>query len=127
MQKVSITPQPMSVEQAVHLFEALDATGREKFYQSLSDDDRDALYGEVTENLIARVHLTTKNRIDMNRNKARNRQRGAIVPDECHRAENDCLWRSAAWYILLGQVSASLLNNLSHMHPHFEALKEVSK
>lgn len=91
MHKVSITPQPMSVEQAVHLFEALDETGKEKFYQSLSDDDRDALYEQVTENLIARVPLTTKNRIDAERNKARNTQRGYIVPDECHRAENDCL------------------------------------
>ncbi|MXV82897.1 hypothetical protein F4Z98_05930 [Candidatus Poribacteria bacterium] len=127
MQKVSINPQPMSVEHAARLFEALDDTGREKFYRSLSDNDRDALYERVTQALIARVPLTTKNRIDAQRNKERNAQRGYILPDECHRAENDCLWRSAAWYVLLGQVSASLRSNLPHMRAHFDTLQEAEK
>lgn len=125
MQKVCITPQPMSVEQAARLFEALEDTGREKFYRSLSDDDRDTLYEQVTQNLIARVPLTTKNQIDTKLNKARNAQRGSVVVDESHRAENDCLWRSAAWYILLGQVSESLRKNLPHMRAHFDTLQEV--
>ena len=124
--KVSIKPQPMSFEHAERLFEALDATGREKFYRSLSDDDRDALYERVTHDLIARVPLTTKNRMDARLNKERNTRRGYIVPNEIHRAENECLWRSAAWYILLGQVSASLRKNLSHMQAHFDILEEVS-
>ena len=127
MQKVSIKPQPMSVEQATLLFEALDATGREKFYRSLSDAEKDALYTKATDNLIARVPLTTKNRIDAKMNKERNIRRGYIVVDEIHRAENECLWRSAAWYILLGQVSGSLRKNLSHMWAHFDALQEVEK
>ena len=125
MQKVSITPQPMSVEHAVRLFEALDVTGREKFYRSLSDDDKDALYEQVTQHLIARVDLTTKNRIDAKMNKARNTRRGYIIVDESHRAENDCLWRSAARYILLGNVCESLLKNLSDMRAHFDTLQEV--
>ena len=125
MQKVSIKPQPMSVEQATLLFEALDDTGRQEFYKSLSDDEKDAIYTKATDTLIARVHLTEKNRIDAKMNKARNTRRGYIVPDESHRAENECLWRSAAWYILLGQVSESLLKNLSHMRTHFDTLQEV--
>ncbi|MCY3743616.1 MAG: hypothetical protein OXH00_21595 [Candidatus Poribacteria bacterium] len=127
MQKVSIKPQAMSLEQATTLFESLDYTGRQEFYQSLSDDERDALYTKATDNLIARVHLTTKNRVDAKQNRERNRRRGYIVPDECHRAENDCLWRSAAWYVILGDVSASLLNNLSHMRGHFDALQEAEQ
>ena len=116
----------MPVEHASRLFDALDSTGREKFYRSLSDDDRDALYEQVTHDLIARVPLTTKNRMDAKLNKERNTRRGYIVPNEVHRAENECLWRSAAWYILLGQVSESLRKNLSHMQAHFDILKEVS-
>lgn len=140
MQKVSINPQPMAsdahhhadrdrvtseVEHAARLFEALNGTGREKFYRSLSDDDRDALYEQATHNLIARVPLTTKNRIDAKLNRERNTRRGYIVPNESHRAENECLWRSAAWYTLLGQVSESLRKNLSHMRAHFDTLQEV--
>ena len=122
MQKVSIKPQAMSLSQAVHLFESLNPTGRQEFYRSLDDDERDALYMQATDNLIASVHLTTKNRIDAETNKARNERRGHIVPDKCHIAENDCLWRSAAWRMLLGQVCESWLNQLSHMQPHFDAL-----
>ena len=44
MQKVSITPQAMQIKQSIRLFDALDATGRQEFYKSLSDDDKDALY-----------------------------------------------------------------------------------
>ena len=62
MQKVSIKPQAMQIKQAVRLFDALDSTGRQEFYKTLSDDDKDALYTQVTDNLIASVHLTTKNR-----------------------------------------------------------------
>ena len=64
MQKVSITPKPMSVQQAVRIFDALNPVGRETFYESLSDDEKDALYEQVTDTLIHSVHLTTKNRID---------------------------------------------------------------
>ena len=64
MQKVSIKPQALTIKQAVRLFDALDYTGRQEFYKSLSDDEKDALYEQVTDNLIASVHLTTKNRID---------------------------------------------------------------
>ena len=123
MQKLSITPQAMSVGQAVCLFESLDYTGRQEFYKSLSDDEKDALYEQATDNLIARVHLTTKNRIDAKVNRDRNKRCGYILPDECHTAENDCLWRSAAWYCILGHVSKSLLHNLSHMRDHFDALQ----
>ena len=122
MQKVSIKPQAMQIKQAVRLFDALDSTGRQEFYKTLSDDDRDALYTQVTDNLIASVHLTTKNRIDGKTNKDRNLRRGSIVPDACHRAENECLWRSVAWYFAMGHVSNSLLKNLSHMRAHFDAL-----
>ena len=108
MCKVSITPQAMTLSQAVHLFESLNPTGRHEFYALLTDDERDALYTQATDNLIARVHLTTKNRIDAQTNKARQKQRGYIVPDECHHAENECLWRSAAWRVLFGQVCESL-------------------
>ena len=80
---------------------------------------------QVTDNLIASVHLTTKNRIDGNTNKDRNQRRGSIVPDECHNAENECLWRSVAWYFAMGHVSKSLLNNLAHMRDHFDALQEA--
>ena len=62
MQKVSIKPQAMPLGQAVRLFEGLNATGRQEFYKTLSDDDKDALYTQVTDNLIASVHFTTKNR-----------------------------------------------------------------
>ena len=125
MQKVSIKPQAMQIKQAVRLFDALNATGRQEFYKSLSDDEKGALYTQVTDNLIASVHLTTKNRIDGKTNKARDRRRGYIVPDECHSAENECLWRSVAWYFAMGHVSNSLLNNLSHMRQHFDALQET--
>ena len=125
MRKVSIKPQPMSVERATLLFEALEDTGRQEFYKSLSDDEKDALYTKATDNLIARVDLREKNRIDAKMNKQRNTRRGYIVSDESHRAENQCLWRSAAWYILLGQVSESLRKNLSHMQAHFDALQEA--
>ena len=127
MQKVSIKPQALTIQQAVCLFDALNATGRQEFYKTLSDDDKDALYTQVTDNLIASVHLTTKNRIDGNTNKDRNDKRGYIVPDECHSAENDCLWRSGAWYFEMGHVSKSLLNNLSHMREHFDALQEAQE
>ena len=127
MQKVSIKPQAMQIKQAVRLFDALNATGRQEFYKTLSDDEKDALYEQVTNNLIASVHLTTKNRIDEKTNKDRNQRRGYIVPDECHIAENDCLWRSVAWYFAMGHVSKSLLNNISHMRQHFDALQEAEK
>ena len=125
MQKVSIKPQAVPLGQAVRLFEGLNATGRQEFYKTLSDDDKDALYTQVTDNLIASVHLTTKNRIDGKTNKDRNQRRGSIVPDECHNAENECLWRSVAWYFAMGHVSKSLLNNLAHMRDHFDALQEA--
>ena len=125
MQKVSIKPQAVPLGQAVRLFEGLNATGRQEFYKTLSDDDKDALYTQVTDNLIASVHLTTKNRIDGKTNKDRNQLRGSIVPDECHNAENECLWRSVAWYFAMGHVSKSLLNNLAHMRDHFDALQEA--
>ena len=86
---------------------------------------RTQLYTQVTDNLIASVHLTTKNRIDGKTNKDRNQRRGSIVPDECHNAENECLWRSVAWYFAMGHVSKSLLNNLAHMRDHFDALQEA--
>ena len=127
MQKVSITPQAKQIKQAVRLFDALNATGRQEFYKTLSDDDKDALYTQVTDNLIASVHLTTKNRVDAKTNKDRNRRCGYILPDECHSAENECLWRSASWYVIMGHVSKSLLNNLSHMREHFDALQEAEK
>ena len=127
MQKVSIKPQAMSLEQAVRLFDALNATGRQEFYKTLSDDEKDALYTQVTDNLIASVHLTTKNRVDAKTNKDRNRRCGYILPDECHSAENECLWRSVAWYFAMGHVSKSLLNNLSHMRQHFDALQETQE
>ena len=127
MQKVSIKPQAMQIKQAVRLFDALNATGRQEFYKTLSDDDKDALYTQVTDNLIASVHLTTKNRVDAKTNKDRNRRCGYILPDECHSAENECLWRSVAWYSAMGHVSKSLLNNLSHMRQHFDALQETQE
>ena len=127
MQKVSIKPQAMPLQQAVRLFDALDSTGRQEFYKTLSDDEKDAVYTQVTNTLIASVHLTTKNRIDGKMNKDRNVRRGYVVPDECHNAENECLWRSVAWYFAMGQVSKSLLNNLSHMREHFDALQEAEK
>ena len=127
MQKVSITPQAIQIKQSIRLFDALDATGRQEFYKSLSDDDKDAVYTQVTDSLIASVHLTTKNRIDGKTNKDRNVRRGYIVPDECHSAENECLWRSVAWYFAMGHVSKSLLNNLSHMRQHFDALQETQE
>ncbi len=127
MQKVSIKPQAMQIKQSIRLFDALDATGRQEFYKSLSDDDKDAVYTQVTDSLIASVHLTTKNRIDGKTNKDRNVRRGYIVPDECHSAENECLWRSVAWYFAMGHVSKSLLNNLSHMRQHFDALQETQE
>ena len=127
MQKVSIKPQAMQIKQAVRLFDALNATGRQEFYKTLSDDEKDALYTQVTDNLIDNVHLTTKNRIDGKTNKERDRRRGYIVPDECHSAENECLWRSVAWYFAMGHVSKSLLSKLSHMRQHFDALQETQK
>ena len=127
MTKVSIKPEAVSVEQATRLFDALDSTGRQEFYKSLSDDEKDALYDETTNNLIASIHLTTKNRVDAKTNTERNTRRGYIVPDECHRAENDCLWRSGAWYFIMGHVSKSLLNNLAHMRQHFDALQETQE
>lgn len=123
MNKVSIKPEAMTLSQAVHLFESLNTTGRQEFYRSLEDDERDALYYAATDNLIASVHLTTKNRIDAKADTARNTRRGYILPDTVHRAENDCLWRSSAWRILLGQVCESWLAQLPHLHPHFEALR----
>ena len=127
MQKLSIKPQPMPLQQAVRLFESLDYSGRQKFYKSLSDDEKDALYTQATDNLIASVHLTTKNRIDAKTNKERNRRCGYIVPDECHEAENGCLWRSGAWYFIMGHVTKELWENLTHMREHFDALKEVEQ
>ena len=127
MQKVSIKPQAMPLGQAVRLFDALDSTGRQEFYKTLSDDEKNALYTMATDNLIASVHLTTKNRIDGKTNKDRNVRRGYIVPDECHNAENECLWRSVAWYFAMGHVSKSLLKNLSHMRQHFDALQETQE
>ena len=127
MQKVSIKPQAMQIKQSIRLFDELDATGRQEFYKSLSDDDKDAVYTQVTDSLIASVHLTTKNRIDGKTNKDRNVRRGYIVPDECHSAENECLWRSGAWYFAMGHVSKSLLNNLAHMRQHFDALQETQE
>lgn len=122
MQKVSIKPKAMSIAEATRLYESLDYTGRQEFYKSLSCDEKDALYEQVTDNLIAHIHVTTKNRVDEKMNTDRNKRRGSIMPDECHAAENDCLWRSAAWYVSMGHVSASLLCNLSHMRGHFDAL-----
>ena len=124
MQKLSIKPQAMSVKQAVCLFESLDYTGRQEFYKWLSDDEKDALYEQATDNLIARVHLTAKNQIDAKTNRTRNGRCGYIVPDECHRAENECLWRSAAWYILMGR-DIEVFDSLPHMHPHFQALRNA--
>ena len=118
--------QQTQIKQSVRIFERLDYTGRQEFYKLLSDD-RDALYTQVTDNLIGSVHLTTKNRVDAKTNKARNKWCGYIMPDECHKAENECLWRSAAWYFLMGHVSKSLLKSLSHMQEHFDALQEVSE
>lgn len=126
-EKVSITPKAMPLTQAVRLFESLTPTGRQAFYKSLTDDERDALYTEVTNNQIARVPLTTKNRIDARTNKARQQRRGYLLPDECHIAENECLWRSAAWYHLLGHVNETLRTNLSHMREHFDAFGEVAE
>lgn len=126
-EKVSITPEAMPITQAVRLFASLTPTGRQEFYKSLTDDEKEALYTQVTDNEIARVPLTTKNRIDARTNKARSQGRGYLLPDECHIAENECLWRSAAWYVLLGHVSKALLANLSHMRAHFDAFREVSQ
>ena len=117
----------MQIKQAVRIFDGLNSTGRQEFYKLLSDDEKDALYTQVTDNLIASVHLTTKNRIDANTNKARNKRCGYILPDVCHIAENDCLWRSCAWYWIMGHVSKSLLNNLAHMREHFDALQEAQE
>ena len=122
MCKVSIEPRAMSLSQAVHLFESLNTTGRQEFYESLTDDERDALYTQATDNLIARVDLTTKNRIDEKTNKAREKGRGYLLPDVIHRVENGCLWRSAAWRVLLGQACET-----SHLQPHFDALVDTEK
>ena len=122
MCKVSIAPQAMTLSQAVHLFESLNPMGRLQFYRSLEDDERDALYYEATDNLIGRVHLTTKNRIDEQTNKARNTRSGYILPDEVHTAQNDCLWRSAAWRILLGVIGEPA----PHLQPHVDALGGVA-
>ena len=124
-EKVSIKPQAMSLQQAVHLFESLNPTGRQEFYESLTDDERDALYMQATDNLIARVDLTTKNRTDEQTNKVRQKKRGYVLPDEVHHTENDTLWRSAAWRVLFGQVCESLPTNLSHLQVHFDALKSL--
>ena len=124
MQKLTIKPKPMSVQQAVRIFDALNYTGKKVFYKTLSDDEKDALYIETTDDLIAKVHLTTKNRIDAKTNRTRNGRCGYIVPDECHRAENECLWRSAAWYILMGR-DIEVFDSLPHMHPHFQALRNA--
>ena len=121
MCKVSIAPQAMTLSQAVHLFESLNPMGRLQFYRLLEDDEKDALYYEATDNLIARVHLTTKNRIDEQTNKARNTQSGYILPDEIHTAQNDCLWRSAAWRILLGVIG----DVAPHLQPHVGELGGV--
>ena len=126
-QQVYQKSQATQITRAVEIFQGLSYTGRKKFYKLLADDDKDALYKQVTDNLIARVHLTTKNRIDAKFNKDRNKRRGYIVPDECHRAENECLWKSAAWYIINGEVSKELWDNLSHMRGHFDALREVTE
>lgn len=123
MKTVSIRPEAMSIDQATRLYESLDSTGRQEFYQSLSDTEKDALYRAVTDHLIHSVPLTEKNRVDAQMNTERNKRRGSVIPDECHAAENDCLWRSAAWYVSMGQVSASLVCNLSHMRGHFDALQ----
>ncbi len=122
MNKLSIKPEAMTLSQAVRLFESLDTTGRQEFYRMLDDDERDALYYAATDNLIKSVHLTTKNRVDAKMDTDRNKRRGYILPDTVHRAENDCMWRSSAWKILLGQVCESWLDQLPHLHPHFEAL-----
>ncbi len=121
MCKVSIAPQAMTLQQAVHLFESLNPMGRLQFYRSLGDDERDALYMQATDNLIGRVHLTTKNRIDAKANTARNKWRGYILPDEAHTAENDCLWRSSAWRILLG-----VIGDPAHLQPYVDALGGVA-
>ena len=105
-------------------FEPLDFPERRAFYRSLTDDDRDAFYQYLTDALIGRVHLTEKNRIDAKTNRERGELRGYIVPDECHRAENDCLWRSGAWYVIMGR-DAKVFDSLPHMHSHFEALRHV--
>ena len=122
MCKVSIAPQAMTLPQAVHLFESLNPMGRLQFYRSLEDDERDALYYGATDNLIARVHLTTKNRIDAKTNKARNTRRGHVLPSETQTAENDCLWRSAAWRVLLGVIG----DPAPHLQPHVDALRGVA-
>lgn len=116
----------MQIKENVRIFEGLNATGRKEFYKTLSDDEKDTLYEQVTNNLIGCVHLTTKNGVDAKTNKDRNKRCGYILPDECHIAENGCLWRSAAWYFIMGHVSESLWKNLSHMRGHFDALREVS-
>lgn len=122
MNKLDINPKAMTLPQAVHLFESLDTKGRQEFYKMLDDHERDALYYGATDSLIKSVHLTTKNRVDAKADTDRNKRRGYILPDTVHRAENDCLWRSSAWKILLGQVCESWLAQLPHLHPHFEAL-----
>ena len=126
-QQVYQKSQATQITQAVQIFQGLSYTGRKEFYKLLADDDQDALYNQVTDNLIDCVHLTTKNRIDAKFNKDRNKRRGYIVPDECHRAENECLWKSAAWYFINGEVSKSLWKNLSDLRGHFDALQEVTE
>ena len=127
MQKVSIKPQPMSVKQAVRLFERLNHSGRREFYKSLSDDEKDALYTQVTDDLIASVDLKTKNRVDAKTNKERSKRYGYILPDECHMAENNCLWRSVAWYVIMGEYSKLLSKNLSHVREHFQGILETQE
>ena len=127
MQKVDIKPKAMSMEQALVFFKALSPADRREFYNSLGCDAQDTLYERATDTLIARVHLTTKNRIDAQRQKKRNAQRGYILPDECHTAEDTALWKSAAWSLLIGHDTESLLKNLPHMQPHFQALCDAQE
>ena len=107
-------------------FVKLDFPAKRAFYNALTDDERDAFYTYLTDSLIGRVHLTEKNRVDGALDVKRNNARGYIVPDECHRAENDCMWRSAAWFILMGR-DAEVYDSLSHMRGHFEALRHVKQ
>ena len=114
MQKVSIKPQALTIKQSVRLFDALDYTGRQEFYKSLSDDEKDALYEQVTDNLIASVHLTTKNRIDAKMNKDRNDKRGYIVPYECHITQKTSVYGGRSRGILRWGMSQNRCLTISH-------------
>lgn len=115
---VSIAPKAMSLHQAALFFEALDYTGRQEFYKDLLDDEKDALYMQITDRLIGRVPVATKAQIDRDANEWRHQPRTEAQAT----AENDCMWRAAAWYIVMGHASNALMANLKHMQPHFDAL-----